>query len=211
MRLHHPGRGPQLLRGLQLRHDKQPRYAMAGRLVSMAALSVSPHLTRPTARPTGMQQPWASRAGWRSTAAADSSGGQTRAPSKLVRLEPTGSNANRLMNFTLPVVAMPYMVSIRRHQDLVHGRGNRKQQHRQYTAIANDQRHEQEKPGRTGQLPSTVTCRALAPEQPDLQITAAPGTLTWRNETFDDVTPVSADRLEGLRGQVGRRTVRDRG
>ena len=126
--------------------------------------------------------------------AVDSSSGfvwwADKSSTKLVRLEPTGSNANRLMNFTLPVVAVPYLVSIDGTKIWYTAEGT--ESSNIGNLLLSQTTNDTSKKNPVGPASYSPTCRALAPEQPDLQITAAPGTLTWRNETFDDVTPVTA-------------------
>jgi sugar lactone lactonase YvrE len=114
-----------------------------------------------------------------------------RDATKLMRLDPLATN-NNLMTFALPVVAAPSMVSIDGTKLWYTAEGTENSNIGNVLLSTTSTNTSKKSPaGPTGYTP---TCRPLAPEQPDLQITVTPpgSTLTWRNETFADVTPAGA-------------------
>ncbi len=113
-----------------------------------------------------------------------------RSSDKLVRLEPAGSNANRLMRYTLPVTAVPYMVSIDGSKLWYTAEGN--ETSNLGNVALSHTTADTSKKNPVGPANYTPTCKTLAPEPSDLTITVTAGTLAWRHETFADVTPPTA-------------------
>jgi len=98
------------------------------------------------------------------------------------------------MSFTLPVTAVPYMVSIDGSKIWYSAEGS------EASNIGNvalsHTTTDTSKKNPVGPANYTPTCKTLAPEPSDLTISATAGTLTWRHETFADVTPPTATAWE---------------